>query len=103
MTVFHDDGQAVFHLGDCRAVMATMEESTFDAIVTDPPYGLGFMGKEWDSFSPASVIRETTNRERKGTERTSNAWPDRAGGVQGGGVAIRYDETAAGHRRFQTW
>ncbi len=34
--------------GDCREVMAGMPEASFDAIVTDPPYGLEFMGKEWD-------------------------------------------------------
>jgi DNA modification methylase len=34
--------------GDCREVMAGMPESSFDTIVTDPPYGLEFMGKEWD-------------------------------------------------------
>jgi site-specific DNA-methyltransferase (adenine-specific) len=35
--------------GDCKAVMASMEENSVDAIVTDPPYGLEFMGKEWDA------------------------------------------------------
>jgi DNA modification methylase len=30
-----------------------MDDSCIDAIVTDPPYGLEFMGKEWDSFKPA--------------------------------------------------
>lgn len=35
-------------LGDCREVMAGMEADSVDAIVTDPPYGLEFMGKEWD-------------------------------------------------------
>jgi len=36
--------------GDCVEVMRTHIESDFiDAIVTDPPYGLGFMGKRWDS------------------------------------------------------
>ena len=36
--------------GDCAEVMASMESNSVDAIVTDPPYGLSFMGKEWDSF-----------------------------------------------------
>jgi DNA modification methylase len=35
--------------GDCIALMANMPDNSVDAIVTDPPYGLGFMGKEWDS------------------------------------------------------
>ena len=38
--------------GDCRDVMATMEPEIVDAIVTDPPYGLNFMGKEWDHGAP---------------------------------------------------
>jgi len=36
--------------GDCIEVMAGMDPESVDAIVTDPPYGLSFMGKEWDSF-----------------------------------------------------
>ena len=35
--------------GDCRVRMAEMEENSVDAIVTDPPYELGFMGKSWDA------------------------------------------------------
>lgn len=34
--------------GDCREVMATLPEASVDAIVTDPPYLLNFMGKAWD-------------------------------------------------------
>jgi DNA modification methylase len=40
------------HTGDCLEVMAGMEANTFDAIVTDPPYGLAFMGKAWDHAVP---------------------------------------------------
>lgn len=36
--------------GDCVAVLATLPAASQDACVTDPPYGLEFMGKEWDSF-----------------------------------------------------
>lgn len=35
--------------GDCRDVLADMEPSSVGAVVTDPPYGLGFMGKDWDA------------------------------------------------------
>lgn len=35
---------------DCLGHMRTMPDNSVDAIVTDPPYGLSFMGKEWDSF-----------------------------------------------------
>lgn len=40
------------HHGDCLDVMRTMPDSSVDAIVTDPPYGLGFMGKAWDDLPP---------------------------------------------------
>ena len=36
-------------VGDCRAQMATLPDASVDAIVTDPPYELGFMGKSWDA------------------------------------------------------
>lgn len=35
-------------LGDCREVLPTLEDNSADAVVTDPPYELGFMGKGWD-------------------------------------------------------
>lgn len=39
--------------GDCLQVMAEeLELEEIDAIVTDPPYGLGFMGKQWDHGVP---------------------------------------------------
>lgn len=38
----------MIHEGDCVEVMAGMDEASIDAICTDPPYGLEFMGKDWD-------------------------------------------------------
>lgn len=35
--------------GDSRAVLAEGEENEVDAVVCDPPYELGFMGKKWDN------------------------------------------------------
>ena len=40
------------HHGDCREVMRTLDPETIDSIVTDPPYGLSFMGKGWDHGVP---------------------------------------------------
>jgi site-specific DNA-methyltransferase (adenine-specific) len=42
------------HEGDCLEVMAALPDASVDAVVTDPPYGLEFMGKEWDSFKGES-------------------------------------------------
>jgi len=35
--------------GDCLEVMRELPDNSIDAVVTDPPYELGFMGKKWDS------------------------------------------------------
>lgn len=35
--------------GDCIALMRAMPSESVDAVVTDPPYELGFMGKSWDA------------------------------------------------------
>jgi DNA modification methylase len=44
--------------GDNRQILPTLAENSVDAIVTDPPYDLGFMGKSWDAsgvaFDPAT-------------------------------------------------
>jgi site-specific DNA-methyltransferase (adenine-specific) len=42
------------HHGDCREVMATLDAESVDAIVSDPPYGLSFMGKGWDHGVPGA-------------------------------------------------
>lgn len=35
--------------GNSLEVLDTLEENSVDAIITDPPYELGFMGKSWDA------------------------------------------------------
>ena len=39
-------------LGDCLEVLKTLDDESIDSIVTDPPYGLSFMGKRWDYDVP---------------------------------------------------
>ena len=43
-------------LGDCLEQMKTMPDSSVNSIVTDPPYGLSFMGKKWDYDVPSVEI-----------------------------------------------
>ena len=38
--------------GNCVEVMRGFPENSIDLVVTDPPYGLAFMGKEWDKALP---------------------------------------------------
>jgi site-specific DNA-methyltransferase (adenine-specific) len=42
--------------GDCLDVMRGMADNSVDAVVTDPPYGLSFMGKRWDYDVPAVEV-----------------------------------------------
>ncbi len=44
------------HHGDCLEVLRTMPDNSVDSIVTDPPYGLSFMGKKWDYDVPSEDI-----------------------------------------------
>jgi hypothetical protein len=38
--------------GNCFEVLKTLDENSIDAIITDPPYGIKFMGKKWDHSVP---------------------------------------------------
>jgi site-specific DNA-methyltransferase (adenine-specific) len=44
------------HHGDCLEVMPTLDADSVDAIISDPPYGLSFMGKAWDHGVPGEVF-----------------------------------------------
>jgi DNA modification methylase len=43
-------------LGDCLERLREMEDCSVDSVVTDPPYGLSFMGKKWDYDVPSEDI-----------------------------------------------
>lgn len=53
------------YLGDCLDVMRTLPESSVSSIVTDPPYGLSFMGKHWDHGVPGVAFWEAAYRVAK--------------------------------------
>jgi DNA modification methylase len=43
-------------LGDCLEVLKGLPDCSVDACVTDPPYGLSFMGKAWDHSVPSVEV-----------------------------------------------
>lgn len=49
---YRDDAVTLYH-GDCLDVLAELPDASVDAVVTDPPYGLDFMGKHWDTGAVA--------------------------------------------------
>ena len=54
--------------GDCRDILAQLPDNSVDSIVTDPPYGIEFMGKQWDAFAP-EVAASTAARTGSKTKR----------------------------------
>lgn len=56
--------------GDCLHVLRDLPDGSVDAVVTDPPYGLEFMGKEWDRFR---VDDPGTSRHR-GDNAAGDGW-----------------------------
>jgi DNA modification methylase len=52
-------------LGDCLDKLKELEDNSVDSIVTDPPYGLAFMGKHWDYDVPSQQIWEECMRVLK--------------------------------------
>ena len=73
--------------GDCLALLPKFPADSVDAVVTDPPYGLEFMGKDWDG---AAGFRRSLNEADVGR---SNAF---------GRTSARAPEYRAGHL-FQAW
>lgn len=59
--------------GDCLEVLGELEPESVDAIVTDPPYGIGFQHERWDS----SAIREAAAKaghDRLNPNEAFEAW-----------------------------
>ena len=50
-------------LGDCIDKLKELDDNSIDSIVTDPPYGLSFMGKDWDK---KKATQETKSQVVKG-------------------------------------
>ena len=51
--------------GDCLEVMAKFPDNSIDTIITDPPWGLKFMGKHWDHGIPGVAFWEEMLRVAK--------------------------------------
>jgi site-specific DNA-methyltransferase (adenine-specific) len=78
--------------GDCLETLKSLPDNSVDSIVTDPPYGLEFMGKDWDApWRNAEVVSVTD-------KKTNGVFHDK--GFTSG---VRYNK---GHKEmlaFQEW
>jgi len=89
-------------LGDCIEVMKVFEDNCIDSIVTDPPYGIGFMGREWDTFKPDYIEKKRIEQDKriKIKPRTDGR---KVPHDQGAVAAGSYDFSLKGNRKFQEW
>jgi len=78
--------------------MKKLPASFIDTVITDPPYGLGFMGKEWDRFKRAGVIKKPGHY----VTRNANGSPVRhRKGFSSASAAGQYDYSR--NSEFQQW
>ena len=86
------------HLGDCLDAIRTLPDNSVDSVVTDPPYGIRFMGKSWDG----------ADIEARAAYRASMPSHAPACGPNGGHRSVaaeagKYDMTPEGMRAFQAF
>jgi site-specific DNA-methyltransferase (adenine-specific) len=96
MEPWHHDDRATVYNGDCLEVLRELPDASVDAVVTDPPYGLGFMGKAWDD--PAAQGAAT--RPRADGDHT--ATPFKRARAEYGGASYG-GNYAAEMAAFQAW
>ena len=100
MTV-HEIGNCTILQGGNLELLRLLPDNSVHTCVTDPPYGIGFMGKKWDTFNASaaekravvSQVQESDNPNLRGRARSPAASPS----------AIDYDRSIQGQRGFQSW
>lgn len=65
-TAHYSNGHVTLYHGDCRDILAQLPDDSVDSIVTDPPYGIEFMGKQWDAFAPEVAPSTAARTGKKG-------------------------------------
>jgi len=60
---------AHLYRGDSLEIMRSMPENSVDTIITDPPYGLAFMSRAWDSFDSGFDFQKFMQRAANAMRR----------------------------------
>ncbi len=95
MKPYYQDDSCTIYNGDCLEVMKDIDDNSIDAIVTDPPYGIGFMGKEWDNFKPGYINEKMEKDNKRPATRIARTQRSNATGT--------YDLSLSANRKFQEW
>jgi len=89
---------------DCIEAMQAMDAESIDAVVCDPPYGISFMGKEWDG----KAISAAAERDRATRKSLGDHSPSRPGRAEPRSSSAFGNEAiiagpVKGGRAFQEW
>jgi DNA modification methylase len=76
-------GNVTVHHGNCLDILPTLPDCSVDSVVTDPPYELGFMGKDWDNSGIAYRV---------------NLWSEVLRVLKPGGHLLAFGGTRTYHR-----
>jgi DNA modification methylase len=76
-------GNVTVHHGNCLDILPTLPDCSVDSVVTDPPYELGFMGKDWDNSGIAYRV---------------NLWSEVLRVLKPGGHLLAFGATRTYHR-----
>lgn len=99
MNPFYSEDLADVYHGDCIDVMRELPDGSVDSVVTDPPYGIRFMGESWDG---ADIVK----RQERG--KATSPMPAGVGGPNGGyrslaAEAGRYNRSLKASLAFMNW
>ena len=79
--IVHNTDEALIYQGDCLDVLRTFPANVVDTVITDPPYGLEFMGKGWDKGVPGPAY-----------------WAEALRVIKPGGTLLAFGGTRTYHR-----
>ncbi len=96
--------------GDSKEKLKGLESNSVDMIGTDPPFGIGFMGKAWDTFKPEYIteqkrINEESFNKNKHKKQNNPNIKGRKNTPKSGpaGAAGTYDHSMNANKAFQNF
>lgn len=105
MKPYLNDGDVTLYLGDALEVLEQLPARSVHSVVTDPPYGIGFLGAAWDTPTIlGAAAADAGRRERAGVGPHHESRPGREQPRSSSafGSAAHYAPLKGG-RAFQEW
>jgi len=74
---FYENDIGKIYQGDCLEVMRELPSESIDLLLTDPPYGYSFLGKDWDRAVPkVDIWKESLRLLKPGSFFIHNERPE---------------------------